>query len=103
MKDDAQRVQISSEKKGKRAHEDMKEISARVEISAAEMEEFLQAITADSLELAYKRLAIRFMTRATTARNFLKEMMQQAPLVSMIGVQQIADGHIAAQAGSVEQ
>ena len=42
MKDDAHRVQLASEKKGKRAHEDMKEISARVEVSAAEMEKFLQ-------------------------------------------------------------
>jgi hypothetical protein len=102
MKDDAQRVQLSCMEKGKRSHEDMKEISARVEISGAEMEEFLRAITADSLELAYKRIAVRFITRATAARNFLKEMLHQAPLVSMIGVQKIADGHIAAQAGSVE-
>ena len=102
MKDDAQRVQLASEKKGKRAHEDMKEISARVEISEAEVEKFVQAIIADSLELAYKRIAVRFLTKATAARNFLKEMMHQAPLISMIGVHKIADGHIAAQAGSVE-
>ncbi len=102
MRDDAQRVQLASEKKGKRAHEDMKEISARVEISEAEVEEFVKSITADSLDLAYKRIAVRFLTRATAARNFLKEMMHQAPLVSMIGIQKIADGHIAAQAGSVE-
>jgi len=102
MKEDAQRVQLASEKKGKRAHEDMKEISARVEVPAAEMEKFLQGISADSLEQAYKRIAARFITRATAARDFLKEMMSQAPLVSMIGVQKIADGHIAAQAGSVE-
>jgi hypothetical protein len=102
MRDDAQRVQLASEEKGKRAHEDMKEISARVEISEAEVEEFVKAITADSLDLAYKRIAVRFLTRATAARNFLKEMMHQAPLVSMIGIQKIADGHIAAQAGSVE-
>ena len=102
MRDDAQRVQLASEEKGKRAHEDMKEISARVEISEAEVEEFVKAITADSLDLAYKRIAVRFLTRATAARNFLKEMMHQAPLVSMIGIQKIADGHIAAQVGSVE-
>jgi hypothetical protein len=102
LKDDAQRVQLASEKKGKRAHEDMKEISASVEVSAAEMEKFLQAITADTLELAYKRIAARFTTRATAARDFLNEMMTQAPFVSMTGVQKIADGHIAAQAGSVE-
>jgi hypothetical protein len=102
LKDDAQRVQLASEKKGKRAHEDMREISARVEVSAAEMEKFLQAITADTLELTYKRIAARFTTRATAARDFLKEMMSQAPFVSMTGVQKIADGHIAAQAGSVE-
>jgi hypothetical protein len=41
MRDDAQRVQLASEKKGKRAHEDMKQISARVEISEAEVEESL--------------------------------------------------------------
>lgn len=102
MKEDAQRVQLSSEKKGRRAQEDMKEISARVEIPGAEMEEFVRAITADSLELAYKRIGMRFMTKATATRNFLKEMMHQAPLVSMIGVQKIADGQIVAQAGSVE-
>ena len=102
MRDDAQRVQLASEKKGKRAHEDMKEISASVEISEAEVEEFIKAIIADSLDLAYKRIAFRFLTRATAARNFLKQMMHQAPLISMIGIQRIADGHIAAQAGSVE-
>jgi hypothetical protein len=102
MKEDAQRVLLASEKKGKRVHEDMKTISARVEVSATEMDAFLQAITADSLELAYKRIAVRFTTRATAARDFLKEMMHQAPLISMIGVQNISHGHIAAQAGSVE-
>jgi lysyl-tRNA synthetase class 1 len=102
MRDDAHRVQLASEQKGKRAHEDMKEISARVEISEAEVEEFVKAITADSLDLAYKRIAVQFLTRATAARNFLKEMTHQAPLVSMIGIQRISDGHIAAQAGSVE-
>lgn len=99
MRDDAQRVQLASEKKGKRAHEDMKEISARVEISEAEVEEFVKAITADSLDLAYQRIAVRFLTRATAARNFLKEIMHQAPLVSMIGIQKIADGHIALRLG----
>ena len=80
MKDDAQRVQLASEKKGKRAHEDMKEISARVEISEAEMEEFLKAITADSLDLAYKRIAVRFTDEGNCRSEFLKEMMHQAPL-----------------------
>lgn len=102
MREDAERVQVASEKKGKRAHEDMKQISARVEVSAAEMDKFVAAITADSLDLAYKRIAVRFVTKATDAREFMKQMMTQAPLVSMIGVQKIADGHIAAQAGSVE-
>ncbi len=102
MREDAERVQVASEKKGKRAHEDMKQISARVEVAAAEMEKFLAAFTADSLDLAYKRIAVRFVTKATDAREFMKQMMTQAPLVSMVGVQKIADGHIAAQAGSVE-
>jgi hypothetical protein len=102
MKEDAERVQVASEKKGKRAHEDMKQISARVEVPAAEMDKFLAAITADSLELAYRRIAGRFVTKATAARDFMKQMMTQAPLVSMIGVQKITDGYIAAQAGSVE-
>jgi hypothetical protein len=102
MKENAERVQVASEKKGKRAHEDMKQISARIEVSAAEMDKFLAAIMADSLDLAYKRIAVRFVTKATAARDFMRQMMTQAPLVSMIGVQKIADGHIAAQAGSVE-
>jgi len=102
MKEDAERVQVASERKGKRAHEDMKQISARVEVPAAEMDKFLAEITADSLEVAYRRIAGRFITKATAARDFMKQMMTQAPLVSMIGVQKITDGHIAAQAGSVE-
>lgn len=102
MKDDAQRVQVAAEKKGKRAHEDMKQLSASVQISAAEMDQYLAAMTAGSLDLAYKRIAVRFITKATAARDFMKQMMSQAPLVSMIGVHKIADGHIAAQAGSVE-
>ena len=102
MKEDAQRVQVAAEKKGRRAHEDMKQISARVEISADEMDKYLAAMTAGSLDLAYKRIAARFITKATAARDFMKQMMSQAPLISMIGVHKIADGHIAAQAGSVE-
>ena len=102
MKDDAQRVQVAAEKKGKRAHEDMKQISARVETPAAEMDQFLAAMTADSLDLAYKRIAVRFITKTNAARDFMKKMMTEAQLVSMIGVHKIADGHIAAEAGSVE-
>lgn len=102
MRDDAQRVHLVCEEKGKRAHEDMKQVSASVEISTEERENFLAAITADSLELSYKRIAGRFITKASKARDFLKEMMHQAPLQAMIGVQKIGDGHIVAQAGSVE-
>jgi len=102
MTEDAKRVQLLCEEAGKHAHEDMKTISTQLEIPAHEMESYLESISADSLELTYGRIAAQFIPRAEAARDFLKEMTQKAPLVSMIGVHRIADGHIAAQAGSVD-
>jgi hypothetical protein len=102
MTEDAKRVQIKCEEKGRHAHKSMKVISASVEISAEEQDAFLTAITADSIERSYERIAKRFITRAAVAEKMLKDMMHQAPLISMIGVQKIGDDQILAEAGPVE-
>lgn len=49
------------------------------------------------------RIAGQFIPKASEARAFLSEIAKEHPLLGLIGVTKIADGHFAAKAGSIEK
>jgi hypothetical protein len=100
LRDDAIRVQIAIKLKGERAHEDMKSISATVELPKEEMEQWLETVTDGGLELAMQRIAAELTTKISKARSLLQSVSTQAPLLATIGIQKIADSQVVAQVGS---
>lgn len=103
MKDDAARVQLASAEKGKNAAADMQQFSVPVEISSEEIDNFLAAMVEGSSTDTLLRIAGQFIPKASEARASLSEIARDHPLLGLIGVAKIADGHFAAKAGSIEK
>jgi hypothetical protein len=101
LREDATRVQLASKRKGERAHEDMRQVSATIEIPTKKMAEFMKEITSGGLEFALRKIAVRFTTSTTHARNLLKDITARSPLQAMIGITKIGDAQIIAKADSV--
>ncbi|MCC7497089.1 MAG: DUF4209 domain-containing protein [Bryobacterales bacterium] len=103
MKDDATRVQLASAEKGKDAASDLQQFKVPVEISRQEIVDFLAAMVEGSPTDTLLRIAGQFIPKASEARAFLSEIAKEHPLLGLISVTKIADGHFAAKAGSIEK
>jgi len=102
MTSDADRVLQAYTEKGKHAAEDLKTIHAPIEIPAAEFERFLDLISQGTLPECLARVAVRFIPKVGKLRDLLQEMLSRTPILARIEVTRIVDGHVAAQAGSIE-
>jgi hypothetical protein len=60
LKQDAERLRILSEEKGKHIHEDLKEHAAIFSISREELEGFVNEMLANDLDGAFLRIAVHF-------------------------------------------
>ena len=102
MAEDATRAQLAYRAKGENVATDMKSVEFSVKLSRKELDEYLDAMTAGSVEDTLTRIAGYFVPQADDARKFLEEVKKKHPLISFIGVERIAQGQIAARAGTVE-
>ncbi len=101
MKPEADRVLLSIKNKGGQVAEQVPQHSIAVEISSEQVREFLEAITADGLEAALRRIALEFIPRLTSVRQSLEVTAREFPFQAMIRVSKIADDQIVAEAGSI--
>jgi hypothetical protein len=103
MKPEADRVLLSIKNKGGQMAGQVPQHSVAVEISSEQVREFLEAITADGLEAALRRIALEFIPRLASVRQSLEVTAREFPFQAMIGVSKIADDQIVAEAGSVDE
>ena len=103
MKDDATRVQLASAEKGKDAASDLQQFKVPIEISREEIDNFFAAMVEGSSTDTLLRIAVQLIPKASEARISLSEIAKEHPLLGLIGVTKIADGHFAARAGSIEK
>jgi lysyl-tRNA synthetase class 1 len=102
LREDATRVQLAIKLKGSCAREDMRTISANIEIPKEQMEQWLESVTSGGFESAMNKIAIEFITKTDRARALVRMRSTLAPLSAAIGIQKIADSQVVAQIGSTE-
>ncbi|MBZ5494142.1 MAG: DUF4209 domain-containing protein [Acidobacteriia bacterium] len=104
LKQDAERLRILSEEKGKHVGDDLKELTATFSISQAELEGFINEMLADDLDGALTRIAVNFTPNADETRKNLREISDIAPLMSLFSVVKVSpDGRPSAKVGSLEE
>lgn len=102
LPDDAKRVQLASKEKGKSAAESMPSIAVSVRVTPECLAALAAFLTEGSVELALERLAHTFTPSVVMLRGLLDRSQSDAPLGARIPVRTIADGHVAAVSGSIE-
>jgi lysyl-tRNA synthetase class 1 len=104
LKQDAERLRILSEEKGKHIGDDLKELTASFSISQAELEGFINEIMANDLDGALTRIAVNFTPNVDETRKNLREISNIAPLMSLFSVVKVSpDGRPSAKVGSLEE
>lgn len=84
------------------AHESMGTIEGKIEIPHDHIEEFLKAIVADDLTTTFVRIAANFLPKRRLLEEIVQKTLQQTPLMALMPHTIMADDHIAAKVGSVQ-
>ncbi len=88
---------------GPRRVEEMKPVSSAVEVPAAEVEEYVAAMTAGSLEEVLSRIASKFLPRKDELAKQVERMANLTPFSAMVRREIVDyDGRPVAAIGSVE-
>jgi hypothetical protein len=104
LKQDAERLRILAEEKGKHIQEDLKEHTGTFSISREELEGFVKEMLANDLDGALLRIAVHFTPDVEGTRKNLREIQDIAPLMSLFSVTKISsDGLPSAKIGSLEE
>jgi hypothetical protein len=101
--EDAARVEQTIRGRAEQARGEMKRISVPVEIPREKMEQWADAVIGATFQDALGRIAWHCMTREDNAQKSVQQMMEKAPLVSMLTANVMGvDGFTEATIGSVE-
>ncbi|MCS6287332.1 MAG: DUF4209 domain-containing protein [Nitrospira sp.] len=102
LKDDARRVRVVMEQKIAQSHELLKPISVERTITREDMERFLSEIVVPDAGTTLVRIASEFLNRKAALEEQLKRLSEEAPLMATMPHSIMADHHVAAKVGSVE-
>lgn len=103
LKEDAQRVQLASRAKGADSESEVRKVSVSVPITREELDGFFDAITEGDIVQTLNRIAAHFIPDLDEARKQLKHLQKSFPLVAMIPITQVSDGHIVGTVDSVDE
>ena len=102
MPEESRRVRILMEEKIRQAREEMAPISTEYTISREDMDKFCSSIVDDDLASTFFRLADAFVPKKNKLAEQIKKMLRDTPLVALMPQQIMADNHVAANIGSVQ-
>jgi lysyl-tRNA synthetase class 1 len=102
MREDSQRVRVLMERKIAQSRELMKAVTFERTISRDDMERFLSEVVVDDLGMTFARIASEFVQRRSDVERQVSELIEQSPLMATISQSIIAEKHVAAKVGSVE-
>ncbi|MCX5724163.1 MAG: DUF4209 domain-containing protein [Nitrospirae bacterium] len=102
LKDDARRVRVMMEQKIAESHEMLKPISVERTITREDMERFLSEIVVPDTGTTLVRIASEFLNRKAALEEQLKRLSEVAPLMATLTHSIMADHHVAAKVGSVD-
>lgn len=102
MVDDSQRVRRLMEEKIRASRDEMVPISTEFTISHEDIEKFCASMVRDDLGQTFARFAFEFLSNRQRIEDNLKSSAETAPLTAMMTQQILAEDHVAAVIGSVE-
>lgn len=102
LPEESRRVRVLMEEKIRQAHDLMKPIETEISISKDDMESFLKAVVAPDICSTFDRLAAAFLPRRDQLESQVQKIQEEAPLLAHIPQTIMADKHVAAKVGSVE-
>lgn len=103
LAEEARHTQLKLKEKGLVSHQSMATVSVPVEVSPEAWEAYIERLITGPLDDALARLAWRFVPDTDGARDALRWMQTDTPLLAILPVSLIADGNVVATAGSVEE
>jgi hypothetical protein len=104
MKKEAEEISPLIEKLGKKSNEEMKTFSVPIEISREGIDQYFSYLLGDSLEEAFKRIAVTFIPNLEQTAELVRTLAKEAPLTYIFPiVLQDGDGRTLGQIGSLEE
>jgi lysyl-tRNA synthetase class 1 len=102
MTDDSQRVRKQMEEKIRASRDEMVAVSIEFTISHQDIGKFCDSIVVDDLGATFARLAVAFLPVRARVEENLRQSTEAAPLNASMTQNVLADDHVAAVVGSVE-
>jgi hypothetical protein len=102
LKGERDRTRILMQQKIGAAGENLKSFERKIEIPRDDMEKFLDLIVVDDLATTFVRIAREFLLNRAQLEQQVQQTLKEAPLMAHIPQTIMADNHVAAKIGSVE-
>jgi lysyl-tRNA synthetase class 1 len=102
LPDDSKRVRVLMEEKIADSHAQMQTFKFETTISKDDMDKFLASVVVDDIGVTFVRIAAEFVESRPKLEKEVDDLVEKAPLMAMITHTVMADKHVAAKVGSVE-
>ena len=102
LPEESKRVRILMEKKIRQSRDLMTSIGSEIKVTKEDMEAFLQAVVVDDIAATFVRIAAEFLPKRVSLEEEIRKLSEQAPLMARIPQTIMAENHIAAKVGSVD-
>lgn len=102
LPDESRRVRVAMEEKIAASHAQMTAHTFELPIKHEDMERFLNAVVVDDDGATFARIASEFVHRRAQLEEQVEKQMRDTPLSAMISQTIMAERHVAAQVGSVD-
>jgi hypothetical protein len=102
LTEESKRIRIELEEKIIQARETMKPIESKIQISREDMDRFLKSVVVDDWETTFARIANEFLPNKRSIEDQLQKSLEEFPLSALMPMDLMADDHVAAKVGSVE-
>jgi hypothetical protein len=103
LKEDRDRTRILMQQKIGAAGENLQSVEHRIEISKDDMDTFLAQVVVDDLTTSFVRITREFLLKRAQLEQRVQKTLKEAPLMAHITQTIMADDHIAAKIGSVQE
>lgn len=102
LPDESRRVRVAMEEKIAASHAQMTAYTFEIPITREDMERFLDSVVANDAGSTFVRIASEFVHRRAQLEAQVEKQMKDSPLSAMISQVVMAQRHVAAKVGSVD-
>jgi hypothetical protein len=103
LQDERVRTRILMQQKIGAAGENLQSFEQKIEISNDDMEKFLDLVVVEDLITSFVRITREFLLKRAELEQQVQKTLKEAPLMAHITQMIMADDHVAARIGSVEE